>query len=74
MSSNLIDLSIQHYGNPEAVAVLIADNPQLVTNSVEFELTDDVETLHATSLIIRDEDDLKLKKVLKELDGKIIES
>ena len=71
MKQTLIDQSIQHYGNPEAVAVLIADNPQLVTSSVEFELTDDVD---ATGLVIREEDDLKDKKVLKELNGKVIVS
>ena len=69
MQSNLIDLAIQNYGNPEAVAILIEDNPGLIADSVEFELTDDVD---ATGLIIRDEDDLKEKKILKELDGKTI--
>lgn len=70
----LIDLSIQHNGNPEAVAVLIADNSQLFAGDSEFDLTADVETLHATSLIIRDEDVVKDKKVLKELEGKIVVS
>ena len=69
MQSNLIDLATQHYGNPEAVAILIEDNPGLIVDSVEFELTDDVDV---TGLVIRDEDDLKDKKVLKELEGKII--
>ena len=72
MQSNLIDIAIQNYGNPEAVAILIEDNPGLIADSVEFELTDDVETWHAASLQIRDEDDLMNKKVLKELEGKII--
>ena len=69
MQSNLIDLAIQNYGNPEAVAILIEDNPGLIVDSVEFELTGDID---ATGLITRDEDDLMNKKVLKELEGKII--
>ena len=72
MVQTLIDIAIQHYGNPEAVKILIDDNPQMVTDSVEFELTDDL--ADPDSLIIRDEDDLKDKKVLKELNGKTIVS
>jgi hypothetical protein len=68
----LIDLSIQHYGNPEAVAVLIADNPGLFPNDREFELTADVP--NAETLTVRDEDVVKDKKVLKEFDGKIVVS
>jgi hypothetical protein len=74
MPSNLIDIAVQEYGNADAVAILIEDNPGLITDSVEFELTDDVETRFIASLRIRDEDDLKNKKVLKELDGKTIVS
>lgn len=71
----LIDLSIQHYGNSEAVAVLIADNPGLFPDNREFELTADVpSTGSGTGLVIRDEDPVKDKKVLKELDGKTIVS
>ena len=72
MESNLIDIAIQEYGNQEAVAVLIADNPDLFANDREFELTqslsDDIK------LVIREEDDVKNKKVLKELNGKTIVS
>lgn len=71
MGQTLIDIAIQEYGNAEAVAILIKNNPQLITDSVEFELTGDVD---ATGMVIRDEDDLKDKKVLKELDGKVIVS
>lgn len=71
MEQTIIDIAVQSYGNPEAVAMLIADNPELITDSVEFELTGDID---ATGLIIRDEDDLMNKKVLKELEGKVIVS
>ena len=70
-NQTLIDIAVQEYGNAEAVDILIEDNPGLIADSVEFELTDDVD---ATGLVIREEDDLKDKKVLKELDGKIIVS
>ncbi len=72
MESNLIDIAIQEYGNQEAVAVLIADNPDLFTNDREFDLTESLPD--NTNLSIRDEDDVKNKKVLKELDGKVIVS
>lgn len=72
MGQTLIDIAIQHYGNQEAVPILIDDNPDLITDSVEFELTGDLSD--PDSLTFRDEDDLKDKKVLKELDGKIIVS
>jgi len=71
----LIDISIQHYGNPSAVPLLIDDNPYLITDSVEFDLADDLPSAGSgTGLIIRDEHELKDKKVLKELDGKKIVS
>ena len=72
MGQNLIDIAIQEYGNPEAVTILIDDNPMLFTNDREFELTADLS--EPETLIIRDEDDLMDKKVLKELDEKIIVS
>lgn len=72
MQLTLIDIAIQEYGNPEAVAVLIEDNPGLFPNDREFELTADVP--NAETLTVRDEDVVKDKKVLKELDGKIVVS
>jgi hypothetical protein len=72
MLQTLIDISIQEYGNPEAVAVLIDDNPMLFTNDREFELTADLPEPDA--LNIREEDDMKDKKVMKELNGKVIVS
>lgn len=68
--SNLIDHAIHDYGNPSAVPVLIADNPQLFPGDREFELTSDISTTE--TLTIRNEDAIKDKKVLKELDGKIV--
>lgn len=71
MSSNLIDIAIELYGNPEAVTILIDDNPGLITDSVDFEITNDI---NVNDISIRAEYDLMDKKVLKELDGKKIVS
>ena len=74
MQQTLIDIATEKYGNPEAVAILIDDNPALFSNDREFELTADVETHGGASLHIREETDVMDKKVLKELDGKVIVS
>lgn len=71
-SQNLIDIAIQTYGNQEAVPVLIADNPNLFAGDRGFELTGSLPD--DTEMTIRDEDGVKNKKVLKELDGKVIVS
>lgn len=71
MATSLIDISLQSYGNPEAVGIIIDDNPGLITDSVDFEITNDI---NVDGIYIRTEDDLMDKKVLKELDGKKIVS
>lgn len=70
LMQNLIDYSIQEYGTPAAVFLIINDNPQLFAGGVELELTGSIDS--ATGIATREEDDLKDKKVLKELNGKTI--
>jgi hypothetical protein len=62
----IIDKAVEAYGNSEAVPVLIEDNAFLFAIDREFEITADMPDV---SLVVRDEDDVKDKKVLKELDG-----
>jgi len=71
MGATIVDISLQEYGNPEALILIIEDNPGLMTDSVEFEMTGDLPEIE---LSIRAEDDKIDKKVLKELDGKKIVS
>lgn len=68
---NLTDYSIQEYGTPAAVFLIIDDNPQLFVGGRELEITASLDT---TGLVVREEDDLKDKKVLKELNEKTIVS
>ena len=67
-SQTIIDVAVQLYGTAEAVEQLLSLNPQLIENEFDFEIS---ESLIPGSFINYDELD-RDKRILKELDGKLI--
>ncbi len=67
-SQTIIDLAVQLYGTAEAVGRLLTLNPELIENEFEYNISD---SLTPGSFINYDEQDQD-KRILKELDGKLI--
>ncbi len=67
-NQTIIDIAIQLYGKADAVEQLLDLNPQLTKRDPAWDMTNSLTT---GSVIIYDDEDCD-KKVIKELDGKVI--
>jgi hypothetical protein len=67
-NQTIIDLAIQLYGSAEAVERLLSLNTQLTDSGFDWEITD----VLPEGTVINYEEEGSDKKVLKELDGKLI--